>query len=98
MQMYQLDAETAKTYVVDTTAWTTTFSSEDDVSYILQDVDATLLTDWCNCIMAESTEECDALYDQMVDDLHALGLDELVAAQQEELSKNFAKMDGSYWN
>ena len=27
-----------------------------------------------------------------------LGLDELVAAQQEELSKNFAKMDGSYWN
>ena len=98
MQMYQLDAQTAKTYVVDTTAWTTTFSSEDDVSIILQDVDNTLLTDWCNCIMAETDEDCDALYDQMVEDLHALGLDELVAAQQEALSLNFAKMDGSYWD
>ena len=97
MQMYQFDALTSVSYMVDTTAWTTTFSSEDEVSLILQDVDEALLTDWCNCIMASSDEECDALYDLMVEDLHDLGLDKLVAAQQAALSENMAKMDGTYW-
>lgn len=98
MQMYLLDAQTAKTYISDMTAWTVSFSSESEEAIIQQDVKEQLLEDWCNCIMASSEEECDALYDVMVENAHDLGLDKLVAAQQEVVSVNMAKLDGSYFN
>ena len=96
--MYLLDAQTAKTYISDMTAWTVSFSSESEEAIIQQDVKEQLLEDWCNCIMASSEEECDALYDVMVENAHDLGLDKLVAAQQEVVSVNMAKLDGSYFN
>jgi len=96
--MFLYGMENSTTYLTDMTAWNTTFSSEDEEAIILQDVNDALLTDWCNCIMAETDEECDELYDKMVSDLHSLGLDQLVEAQQETVSENFAKLDGSYWD
>lgn len=89
--------ETSKTYLTDTTVWNTAFASDSEEATIQQDVKDKLLTDWCLCIMAETDEECDALYDQMVKDLHDIGLDKLVAAQQKALEDNEAKLDGSYW-
>ena len=89
--------ETSDTYLTDTTVWNTAFASDSEEATIQQDVKDKLLTDWCLCIMAETDEECDALYDQMVKDLHDIGLDKLVAAQQKALQDNEAKLDGSYW-
>lgn len=95
MNLY--NEETSDTYLTDTTAWNTAFASDSEEATIQQDVKDKLLADWCLCIMAETDEECDALYDQLVDDLHNIGLDKLVAAQQQALADNQAKLDGSYW-
>ena len=62
------------------------------------DIKERLLTDWCNVIMASTEEECDKLYDEMVADIHDLGVDQLTAAQQEAYTLNQSKLDGSYWN
>ena len=48
--------------------------------------------------MASPEEECDKLYDEMVADIHDLGVDQLTAAQQEAYTLNQSKLDGSYWN
>ena len=96
--MFLYGSENSDIYLTDMTAWNVTFSSEDEEAIIQQDVEDALLTGWCNCIMADTDEECDELYDKMVDDLHALGLDILVEAQQATVSENFAKLDGSYWD
>lgn len=97
MQMYLLDAETSKSYLVDMTPWNVTLAPDSEEVLIHQDIKERLLTDWCRCIMASSDEECDKLYDEMVADLHDLGLDKLVAAQQAAFTANQQKLDGSYW-
>lgn len=85
--------ETAKTYMYDATLWNTTWSSDSEYNDIYLSVNEKLLQDWCLCITAETPEECEALYDQMVDDLHALDLDTLVEAQQEAYDKNLSMLD-----
>ena len=95
--MMLFNDETSDPYLADLTSWTISFGADSEEALILQDVNERLLTDWCNCIMAGTVEECDKLYDEMVENLHDLGLDQLVAAQQETFQKNQSKLDGSYW-
>lgn len=97
-QMYLLDAETSTTYLTDMTAWNISLDPDSDEATIYQDVKEALLSDWCKCIMAETEEECDQLYDEMVEDMHDLGVDQLTAVQQEAYNTNMSKLDGSYWN
>ncbi len=97
MEMFAKSYIASKPYLADMTSWTISFSSESEEATILTDVKERMLTDWCRCIMADSDEECDKLYDQMVADLHDLGLDQLVAAQEAAFSANQAKLNGTYW-
>lgn len=96
-KMMLFNDETSDPYLADLTSWTISFAADSEEALILLDVNERLLTDWCNCIMADTAEECDKLYDEMVANLHDLGLDQLVAAQQETFQKNQSKLDGSYW-
>ena len=96
--MFLLDAQTSTTYLTDMTTWSISLDPDSDEAMIYQDVKERLLGDWCNCIMASSEEECDRLYDEMVANLHDLGVDQLVAAQQAAYTMNQSKLDGTYWN
>lgn len=96
--MYLLDAQTSTTYLTDMTTWNISLDPDSDESAIYTDIKERLLTDWCNVIMASTEEECDKLYDEMVADIHDLGVDQLTAAQQEAYTLNQSKLDGSYWN
>ncbi len=98
MEMFALSYIASKPYLADMTSWTISFSSESEEAIIQTDVKERMLTDWCRCIMAATDEECDALYDEMVADLHDLGLDQLVAAQAETFTVNQEKLNGTYWN
>lgn len=91
-------AWTSTTFLADTTLWQTSFASDSEEATILIDVNERLLTDWNLCIQASTDEECDALYDQMVEDMHNLGLEKLVAAQQKAFSINESKLNGTYWD
>ena len=97
MEMFAKSYIASKPYLADLTSWTVSFSSESEEATIQTDVKERMLTDWCRCIMAASDAECDELYDQMVSDLHSLGLDQLVEAQESAFSKNQMKLNGTYW-
>ena len=96
--MYLLDAQTSTTYLTDMTTWNISLDPDSDEAMIYTDIKERLLSDWCNVIMASTEEECDKLYDEMVADIHDLGVDQLTAAQQEAYTLNQSKLDGSYWN
>ena len=96
--MFLLDAQTSTTYLTDMTTWSISLDPDSDEAMIYQDVKERLLGDWCNCIMAASEEECDRLYDEMVANLHDLGVDQLVEAQQAAYTMNQSKLDGTYWD
>ena len=91
------NAETSEAYLWDQTLWTISFAADSPERIINQDIADHIASAWPLIVMADTEEECEELFLQMRDDLHSLGLDDLVAYQQQTLDTNRAKMDGSYW-
>ena len=91
----KLNAETSKAYLWDQTLWTISFPADSPEKIINQDVADHLASAWVKVITANTEEECVQLFEQMGKDLHAIGLDDLVAYQQESLNKNKAKFEGT---
>lgn len=94
-QILMLHQETSKPYLWDQTLWTISFASDAPEKIINQDIADHISSAWVEIVMADSEEECEELFLQMRDDLHAMGLDDLVAYQQETLEKNKAKFEGT---
>ena len=94
-QIQKLNQETSKAYVWDQTLWTISFSPDDPEKIINQDIADHISSAWVEIVMADTEEECVELFEQMREDLHSMGLDDLVAYQQETLEKNTAKFNGT---
>ncbi len=94
-QIQKLNQETSKAYVWDQTLWTISFGPDDPEKIINQDIADHISSAWVEIVMADSEEECVELFEKMRDDLHSMGLDDLVAYQQETLDKNTAKFEGA---
>ena len=86
--------ETSTPYLWDQTLWTPSFSPDDPELLINQDVADCISSTWVQVVMASTEEECVELFEKMKNDLHAMGLDDLVAFQQAALDKNKAKLEG----
>lgn len=86
--------ETSTPYLWDQTLWTLSFSPDDPELLINQDVADCISSAWVQVVMASTEEECVELFEKMKNDLHAMGLDDLVAFQQAALDKNKAKLEG----
>lgn len=94
-QIQKLNQETSKAYVWDQTLWTISFGPDDPEKIINQDIADHISSAWVEIVMADTEEECVELFEQMREDLHSMGLDDLVAYQQETLEKNTAKFNGT---
>ncbi len=94
----RLNSETSKAYLWDSTLWTISFSADSPERIINQDIADHIASAWPMIVMADTEEECEELFLQMRDDLHSIGLDDLVAFQQETLDTNTAKFEGTYWD
>lgn len=94
-QIQKLNQETSKAYVWDQTLWTISFSPDDPEKIINQDIADHISSAWVEIVMADTEGECVELFEQMREDLHSMGLDDLVAYQQETLEKNTAKFNGT---
>ncbi len=88
------NAETAKTYLWDQTMWSISFAADDPRSITYTDISTAIAADWIKVVMAESEEQCEQLFNDMRDNLHALGLDDIVAYQQETVTANTNKFEG----
>ena len=94
-QIQKFNQETSKAYVWDQTLWTISFGPDDPEKIINQDIADHISSAWVEIVMADTEEECVELFEQMREDLHSMGLDDLVAYQQETLEKNTAKFNGT---
>lgn len=94
-EVQMLHQETADAYLWDQTLWTISFAADAPEKIINQDIADHISSAWVEIVMAKSEEECEQLFLQMREDLHAMGLDDLVAYQQATLDANTAKFEGA---
>lgn len=80
-------------YLWDSTVWSVTFGTDDPVTDIYLSIKDAIAADWARVITASSEEECVELFEAMKENLHNLGLEDLVRFQQDALSSNVEKME-----
>jgi len=106
LDMSRLSATSAKTkevvaeftdpYLWDQTMWTISFDPDAEELTIQQNITDILPGLWAKVIMASSEEECEANFNTMKEQLHSVGLDKVIAAQQAAYSANVAKFNGEF--
>ncbi len=96
-EMGRMDAliqETSDPYLWDQTMWSISFEADDPRGIMYTDIKEAIVADWIKVVMAESEEQCEQLFNEMKEHLHSLGLDEIVAYQQETVTTNTEKFEG----
>jgi len=89
-------AEFTDPYLWDQTMWTISFDPDSEELTIQQNMLDLIPSLWAKVVMSATEDECVANFNAMKDQLHQIGLDKVVAAQQAAYSANVAKFNGEF--